>query len=807
MGVMHIGDPHTQKKTEVKLSMDVETVEAIGNRELIEWMRNLRQQSHHSQRSLRGGDDDQKDDQKDFSLEQKDMDAIGTVTAEVIATTLQPKLKSYGIELEGVLHKNVAINLAVVKNDGGNQEEQDQDQEQEQNQEQQQQNQEQQKQGRQRQLAPNNANTVDQLVVDLEVRGHYQPPPHLDFDYIVEQSINSEQFNIRRELVHYNQNCENQRNTVSTLKLSQYDFKEINSWRGTRPNRAKGDNGSLDMDIDTSTFRMACAQGIDIPPYLDPATADIALNVDAVVEEVVQVTTAPVAVDKSRPFPWITVTAVSIAGLLLLALLWIAYKRGGALVRKKHQKTVDGHEHGNTAVVIQPDDGDIFPESYADDWDEGKGTGDAKADGKITRETVVDDHVVVRDKDIICGNGVPADADRKSSASLFGALTETIRRELSNIQAALRSERGPSHHHVVPPSQTHSNTAASALDGTFTDRTDKTLSTAHTAHNNSNHSNSNHLLYANDDALPSDPTTLDKVLEEGSTLSRVHSTTEGDHIAPQDQPHVHEGYERKRSQGSSSGKKKSRRKSQESERSGTNSDPFTEGNENDDHVDDKVEARVAAAVSKTKYKKRSQDLDASERSGISSDDKLSYKNDNSNNHNRRRRRRRSSQEELDQSDQSAFSESLDESNTSRLSSSNHKIKSGRRTSNDLGKSEPTSCCVTDDDASSPRGKPSRRRTSDLDKLECSSESNDGPMIISSRYHSKDNEKLKKPKRRSRQLHHLEEPVVNDESSDGQGDGKSAESISATNGKTKNNNKKKKNVEMKRRSTANESVSS
>jgi len=775
MGVMHIADPHTQKKTEVKLSMDIETVEAINNRRLVELIKELRERKEKQvqrKRALRGADDDtEEDDENYFLLEDKDIEAIGSVTAEVIATTLQPKLKSYGIELNGVLHKNVAMNLDVVKEDSeegkGQQENASLEGKQDDS---------------QPQIAASSKRTVDQLVVDLEVRGHYQPPPHLDFDYIVEQSINSEQFNIRRELVHYNQNCENQRNTISTLKLSPYDFKEINSWRGTRPNRAKGDDGTL--NIDTSTFRMACSQGIDIPDYLDPATADIALNVDAVIEEEVEkVMEVPAPVVEQQPFPWIMVTAIPIAGVLLLVLLLLVYKRGGIL-RKKNNKSASDEEDGKIAV-ISPDDCDIFPESYADNWDEGKGTGDAKVEGKMAQEDVVANKLI-QDKDIVGAvpsNSVDGRPANKKSAGLFGALSNTIRRELSNIQAALRSEQGPSNHNVVQD-QNHSNTATSALDDTFTNRTEKTFSTIHNINGNNNNNQDN-------DALPLD-SALDKVLEEGSTRSRVSKQTsrestkgEGSHVEDNSatQPCIHEGYERKRSQGSASSNKKSRRKSQESERSCTNSDPSAGG-----HDDGAEEAPAAVAARKKKSKRRSQDLDRSERSDFSANDKKSANN---------RRRRRSSQEQLDQSDRSAFSGSLDESNTSRLSSSDLKKKSSRRKSNDLGKSEPSSCCVIDDSASS-NGVSSRRRKSDLDNSEPSSAAADE---FSSRYYSKDIAKVVKPKRRSRQLDRLEEPVI-DDPSDGQDDVKSADSRSG-----KDKPYRKLNVEIKRRSTANESVSS
>ena len=100
-------------------------------------------------RALRGADGR-------WLLAEQDKVAIGSVTAEILAGSLDQKLKEVGVELDGVTPQQV-----IVSGVGG---------------------------------------ATDQLAVALEVKGHYSPPPNIDFAIVVQESINAETDEIRRNL-------------------------------------------------------------------------------------------------------------------------------------------------------------------------------------------------------------------------------------------------------------------------------------------------------------------------------------------------------------------------------------------------------------------------------------------------------------------------------------------------------------------------------------------------------------------------------------------------------------------------------
>ena len=91
-------------------------------------------------RALRGADGR-------WLLAEQDKVAIGSVTAEILAGSLDQKLKEVGVELDGVTPQQV-----IVSGVGG---------------------------------------ATDQLAVALEVKGHYSPPPNIDFAFVVQESINA----------------------------------------------------------------------------------------------------------------------------------------------------------------------------------------------------------------------------------------------------------------------------------------------------------------------------------------------------------------------------------------------------------------------------------------------------------------------------------------------------------------------------------------------------------------------------------------------------------------------------------------
>jgi hypothetical protein len=149
------------------------------------------------------------------------------------------------------------------------------------------------------QAQPNNSRNPaprrqNRLTVDLEVWGHYPPQLNVDFDYIVQDSINRETESIREELKDYNANCEDQIEKVDDHGFGLDDFEEIHSNKGvtenTRMKRERNakqqENGEEVGDDDTTmqggVFRTACSNAVKLPDYFEESLQTIDVKVGAV---------------------------------------------------------------------------------------------------------------------------------------------------------------------------------------------------------------------------------------------------------------------------------------------------------------------------------------------------------------------------------------------------------------------------------------------------------------------------------------------------------------------------------------------
>lgn len=166
-----------------------------------------------------------------YLLGERDKAAIGTVTAEVLAATLDARLAESDISLDSVDPKEVVVS---GRSDASNE------------------------------------ITQNQLAVELEIKGHYSPPPELDFDYIVQDSINRDTSVIRRELRDYNTNCREQNFKVNN-GAGEEDFAAVVSSNG-----AKGDvNAYQDASSTEDVFSTACSSGFLAPDYFETDLQDI----------------------------------------------------------------------------------------------------------------------------------------------------------------------------------------------------------------------------------------------------------------------------------------------------------------------------------------------------------------------------------------------------------------------------------------------------------------------------------------------------------------------------------------------------
>ena len=162
-----------------------------------------------------------------YLLGERDRAAIGTVTAEVLAVALDARLDERQVALDKVDPKAVVVSNARPS-DGA---------------------------------AGGDAAGENQLAVAMEIRGHYSPPPELDFDYIVQDSINRDTAAIRRSLRDYNDNCHDQTNKVENQGLERNDFAAVASVNGATGHK-KGGASPLDK-----VFSTACSTGVLAPEY------------------------------------------------------------------------------------------------------------------------------------------------------------------------------------------------------------------------------------------------------------------------------------------------------------------------------------------------------------------------------------------------------------------------------------------------------------------------------------------------------------------------------------------------------------
>ena len=148
-GALRIGDSKTEK-TDVALVLEFD--QAATSRRLNEMIRGAALLSDVDDFGAR------------YLLGERDRSAIGSITAEVLASQLDKRLAKNQIILGDVKYQDVV-------------------------------------------LSRDSEESKKQMFVSLNVEGRYTPPPELDFEYIVSDSINSGTEMLRRDLMEYNQKC------------------------------------------------------------------------------------------------------------------------------------------------------------------------------------------------------------------------------------------------------------------------------------------------------------------------------------------------------------------------------------------------------------------------------------------------------------------------------------------------------------------------------------------------------------------------------------------------------------------------
>lgn len=234
-----------------------------------------------------------------YLLGEEDKAAIGSVTAEVLAGTLDGRLAENGIELDAVLPKEVLISNKSEDRGGGADEK----------------------------------SAKDGLAVAMEIRGHYSPPPEIDFDYIVQDSINRDTETIRRGLRDYNQNCREQTTMVQEEGYSEQDFAEIHSTSGARPNRGKSSNSKTSSASSSSlpsdsVFRTACAQGNNLPDYFETSLKQIQARQVSELDSLADYSNSIIYMnEEARLESWAMGPIAALAGLIVLLMGAFVFRR------------------------------------------------------------------------------------------------------------------------------------------------------------------------------------------------------------------------------------------------------------------------------------------------------------------------------------------------------------------------------------------------------------------------------------------------------------------------------------------------
>jgi len=236
-----------------------------------------------------------------YLLADRDKLAIGTVTAEVLAGNLDARLAASGIALDSVNPKEVIFSQtgdgAGPDAEGG------------------------------------------QLAVAMEIRGHYSPPPELDFEYVVEDSINRDTTKIRRDLRQFNDNCRSQTLKTRQGGMGEDDFNAVVSTSGAKRGQKK------DLDEMDNVYSTACGAELLVPDYFETSLKEVGAR-DA--KDPFKGFTVTIRAEEARLLAdWAVGPVAGIAGLIVLLAGFFVFRRALGTRRAAFSdktKDVDGEE-------------------------------------------------------------------------------------------------------------------------------------------------------------------------------------------------------------------------------------------------------------------------------------------------------------------------------------------------------------------------------------------------------------------------------------------------------------------------------
>ncbi|KAL7536950.1 hypothetical protein ACHAXR_007506 [Thalassiosira sp. AJA248-18] len=279
-----------------------------------------------------------------YLLQEEDKRAIATVTAEILAATLDSRLAEENIELDSVNPKGVILSDSRPSGNGGD----------------------------------SSQTQARELAVAMEIKGHYSPPPFIDFEYIVEDSINRDTSTIRRGLREYNSNCRDQTTKVEDQGLKKEDFNAVVSTYGAaRPGRDAGRPVSnTDIGSMNNVFSTACNSDFLVPEYFETSLKEIEARNPAdlkfkELEKVIYVTEE----SASRLDSWALGPVAGIAGLIVLLMGAFVFRRAlgprhADMYSDRKTKELEKELRCFGEAGGAMDDGSVDSAFYSDDEDD-----------------------------------------------------------------------------------------------------------------------------------------------------------------------------------------------------------------------------------------------------------------------------------------------------------------------------------------------------------------------------------------------------------------------------------------------------
>ena len=301
-----------------------------------------------------------------YLLGDDDKLAIGTVTAEILASSLDKRLEANGIELDDVTPKEVVVSRSKDSS--------------------------------------KSERKASELAVAMQIKGHYNPPPDLDFDFIVQDSINRDTPEIRRNLREYNDNCRDQSSNTQA-GYTEEDYSTVVSTTGAgRPVGRGGSRGSTLPQLGGSaSFSKACSSNKVLPIYFETSLKEI--EAKSIREVRVGGDEMIIFANEDRALEgWAMGPVAAIAGLIALLVGAFVFRRAIG------PRRVDKYKESNKTKEVDMfetsrfgegggDDSSVDSDFYSDDEEDEKGRKisrklkdkedmDAKAKGRSSRRDI-----------------------------------------------------------------------------------------------------------------------------------------------------------------------------------------------------------------------------------------------------------------------------------------------------------------------------------------------------------------------------------------------------------------------------------